>query len=235
MGEVKWTPGEFARIAALPPGHPDRVQAEAEPAFEAWNRMREAFESSAGAPLTEAEMVAPRAELSARLQRELGIAPVSAGARARAAAPPRPERAGALDGLLGWLAAPAGRAALALGVVAIVAAGGWWLSSRPVAPPALRGADTSGVPVLAEPEVSGGRLVLSWTAAPGADAYRVVFYDAELAETARIDSVTSPRCELVAGALPRGLASGGRVTVEIVALAHGDPLSRSRPLQVTLP
>ena len=91
------------------------------------------------------------------------------------------------------------------------------------------------MPVLAAPALAEGRLGLAWSTVPGADAYRVVFYGAELAQLAQIDSLAWPRCELKAGALPTGLVSGGRVEVEIVALFHGDPLSRSKLRLVTLP
>ena len=237
MGDVNWTPEDFARILALPPEHPERRAAEADPAFDAWIPMLAAFESSTSGPLSEAEMAGPRAKLSARLERKLGFAPAKAGARASGTvSQARPVRGGGvLDDLLGWFGAPAGRAALAFGVVAIVAASGWWLTMQRSEPPAMRGGDTTAVPVLASPVLAKGRLGLAWNTVPGADSYRVVFYDAELAQVAQIDSLAGPRCELKAGALPQGLVSGGRVEVEIVALFHGDPLSRSKLRLVTLP
>ena len=237
MGDVNWSPEDFARILSLPPAHPDRLAAESDLAFEAWVRMHEAFESRTGGPLNEAQMAGPRAELTARLQGTLGLPPSKSRSQAReAAAPATPARSGGvLDGLLGWLGAPAGRAALAFGVLVIVAASGWWITSRPPETPAIRGGDTTGVPVLAEPASANGRLDLSWSTVPGADGYRVVFYDAELAQVAQIDSLRQARCELRAGVLPSGLASRARVEVEVVALSHGDPLSRSRLRSITLP
>ena len=99
----------------------------------------------------------------------------------------------------------------------------------------MRGGDMTAVPVLGAPSLAEGRLGLAWSTVPGADAYRVVFYDAELAPVAQIDSLAGPRCDLEARALPKGLVSGSRVEVEVVALSHGDPLSRSKLRLVTLP
>lgn len=197
--------------------------------------MQAAFESSANAPLSEAEMAGPRAELAARLERALGAAPAGAGNDV-GAAPARSQRGdGLFDRLAGWLGAPAGRAALAFGMVAIVAASGWWISSRRPESQRVRGAGPSGALVLAAPVLTNGRLALAWNTVPEADGYRVVFYSADLAQVAQVDSLREPRCEFEAGALPAGLTGGSRVQVEIVALAHGDPVSRSRLRMVTLP
>ncbi len=230
MGDVKWTADDFARILSLPPEHPERRAAEKDPAFDAWERMQAVFESSQDAPLSEAEIAGPRAELSARLQRTLGIAMPGASAPARSV-----RSHGESGGWLGWFGAPAGRAALAFAVVAIVAASGWWISSRSPQEPAIRCGGSADALVLGEPDSAAGKLGLSWSAVPGAESYRVVFYDAELAEVARMDSVREPRLELLPGSLPAGLTAGARVEVEIVAIVHGDPVSRSRLRQVTLP
>lgn len=235
MGDVKWTPDEFARILSLPPEHPERRAAQADPAFDGWVRMQVAFETAANAPLSEAELAGPRAELSGRLERALGAPLAGAGTRV-GEAPARLHRGESLfDRLAGWIGAPAGRAVLAFGVVAIVAASGWWITSRRPESQMVRGTGQPGELVLAAPALSNGKLALSWNTVPEADGYRVVFYNAELAQVAQVDSLREPRREFEAGALPAGLIGGSRVQVEIVALVHGDPISRSRLRMVTLP
>jgi hypothetical protein len=237
MGEVNWTPDEFARLMALQPAHPDRVAAEADPAFEAWARMAGAFEASAGGPLDEDELRPRRTELAARLERAMAserdaAEPASGTTRALRSAP----SGGILAGVLGWLGTPVGRTALAFGVVAIASVAGWWTLSQREPSALLRGVDSAaGVPRIAEPVASAGTLALSWNAVAGADGYRLVFYSPEMGELARIDALAEPRVTLRAAALPAGLASGARVEVEVVALTHGDPLSRSQVVPVTLP
>jgi hypothetical protein len=232
MGDVRWTPEEFARLLSLPEGHPDRIAAEADPAFDAWRRMSEAFVRNDAGPLDEADLAGPRAELSARLERELGIAPAGAPARRRSVIP---ARGSWLDAFFGPRGGPAPRAALALAVLSVVALAGWWVMARPPGAPALRGAPPPEGVVLAPPVRTGPSLELHWAVVTGADAYRVVFYDATLAEVARVDSLVAPMLVLSSSALPAGLVAGARVEVEVVALSRGDPVGRSRLSPVTLP
>jgi hypothetical protein len=237
MGEVNWTPDEFARLMALPREHPDRVVAEADPAFEAWVRMAGAFETGAGAQLDEDELRRRGAALTTRLERALASERETAEPVRGAPSTLRSGRRGSLvEKLLGWLGTPSGRTALAFGVIAIASVAGWWTVARRDSQEMVRGVESgSSVPRLAEPVTDAGTVVLAWSAVPGADGYRLVFYSPEMGELARLDSLREPRATLRSGALPAGLAGGARVELEVVALTHGDPLSRSRLVPITLP
>lgn len=225
MSGADWTPDEFARLMALSPDHPERVAAEADPAFVAWARMAGVFESGDGAPLDEAALAPRRAELARRLEREL-----------RPVADVAPRRAGWFERFVAGWATPPGRAAFAFAALVCVASAGWWLMANRDAGEPMRGAPTEVREVRwLEPARADGKLRLRWDAVPGAERYELVFHSAELVELARVDAGASTDREFAAGSLPAGLAAGARIEVEVVAIARGDELARSRLVELQLP
>lgn len=90
--------------------------------------------------------------------------------------------------------------------------------------------------ILHEPQpLEGGEVRLAWQPVEDADAYRVLFFDADLDELARLDtgsaSTVALRPEDVGG-LP---VSGTKILWQVVALRSGDELTRSHPAGLRLP
>lgn len=227
MSGADWTPDEFARLMALPADHPERISAEADPAFAAWARMAGVFESGETAPLDEAALAPRRAELMRRWKAEL---------RPPVASAPANLRSGWLERLVTAGSTPPGRAALAFAALVCVASAGWWITVRRESGEPMRGASAEAHEVRwREPSRGANALELSWDAVPGAERYELVFHSAELVEVARVDAGTATRRAFEARALPAGLASGARVEVEVIAFAKGDELSRSSLREVELP
>lgn len=80
-----------------------------------------------------------------------------------------------------------------------------------------------------------GRMVLAWSAAPGATQYTVTFLGEDLHEIAQAQAVGSTTLELDRDALPQGLAPGQSVLWRVTALEGGDELARSAAAPLTLP
>jgi hypothetical protein len=218
MSDPRFTPEEFARLLSLPPDHPDRRRAESDPGFEAWQRMLREFESPDAEALPKDEAAWADAELEARLAD--AIAPAQNARRER------PVRRA-------WWQLPATRPALAFASLAVVTFAAWWGMGRGPESPVARGVESAPLE-WREARESQGTLPLEWTAAPGADSYRLVFSSARLEEVARVEGLTSTRYALDPTALPAGLERGRDVVVEVQALHGADVLltSRSRPLRI---
>jgi len=224
MSEERFTPDEFARLVSLPASHPDRQRAERTSQFEAWRVMLREFEQPSGAPLSAAELAAAGRELERRVVQTLD--PISRVVT-------RPSWSGALSA---WLRGPASRPALALAAIVVVTGAALWVAtSRPPGPRAVRGAGEAPAIVLAPPRAVEGGIELRWTPVAGAEAYRVVFYGADLGESARVDGLSAPRLVLRRDALPSGLQHGGQALVEVTALRGGDPVATSPTRAITLP
>lgn len=233
MTKDRFTPEEFARLAALPPDDPERVRAEADPRFEAWRRMLHAFESGAPVALDAAEARAADAELERRLAREIGIEP---GANARSAGA-RPAAARGRGGGFRWKAwrLTAWAPAAAFAAVLVVAGGLWMVAGREPAGRVVRGGD-AGRPALAVTIRAAERgSELSWAAVPGADRYDVTFSGGDLSEIARVEGHAETTLLLREGALPAGLTPGQEVVVEVIARRGADVLARSRAATMRLP
>jgi hypothetical protein len=222
---------------ALPQDHPERLAASREPAFDAWVRMHTTFADSQNAPLPPSEMAGPRAELSSRLERDLGLRRLGVAPADRAGVRGNHQRTGWGGLFVAWFSTPAGRVTLGFAAFAIVMGATLWMTHRPSGEESMiRGDDRSaGAPVLTAPVAHHGALELKWSAAPGADAYRLVLYAADLSELAKLEPTSATSVTLRAGALPAGLPSGSRVVAEVVALRGGDPISRSKLRPITLP
>ena len=153
-----------------------------------------------------------------------------------AAAPvaPRTVRPLPRRGVLAWLTSGGGRPALAVAGALIVVGLGWWATQRPTRDETSRGIAEPGAFELTTKK-QGDAMVLSWNAVEGADSYRVVFLGAGLAEVAHQDVSTGTSLALRAGALPAGVASGSRVSIEIVALRMGGDIATSPARTILLP
>jgi len=232
MTPERYTPDEFARLMALPDGHPDRQSAEQSAQFRAWRLMLREFEQPEAALASPSELESAAREVEARVARAL-TARAAAGAEA-----PRhrtvPHRA-LVASLVAWFRRPAMRPALAVVAVVLVAGVALWSSTRGPATRAVRGPSEASSFVLNAPRAVPGGIELTWTPVPDAEAYRVVFYGTDLQESARVDGLTRPGLLLHADALPAGLPHGGHVMAEVTALRHGDPIVTSASRLVRLP
>lgn len=223
MTDDRLTPDEFARLLSLPESHRDRVAAERQPEFAAMRAMLADFETGT---LPHDERATVTAELTRRVaeRRNDAGAPGSRPARARTATP---------GGFLARLFGPTGRAGLAFAAVALVAGLGWWSLQRAKAPELIRG-DSESSFVAAEPVATPDGLELTWPAAQGAEAYRVVFLGEDLAELGRMDAGAATRMTLRNDSLPAGLDAGHVRSFEVQALAQGAVLATTpaRALQL---
>jgi hypothetical protein len=127
------------------------------------------------------------------------------------------------------------RPALAFAAVAIVAGITLWSTSRGPAPRAVRGGGETMALVLSEPRAISNGIELTWTPVAGAEAYRVVFYGADLKESAHVDGLVEARLVRRAGSLPSGLTGGAEVLAEVTALRNGDPIATSKAQALHLP
>lgn len=220
MTRAPWTPDEFARIAALPEGHPDRERAKSSPAFEAWLRMHEAFiapapESARAAALDEAEI-----ELTRRL---------AAARRAPMLAPPiAAEKPRSRRAYMPQLAAAAALVVV-VGIIAVMSQSG--PGSRRV-----RGAGpNAGALELATPYSTGQGVVLDWRGHSRADAYRLVFYGGSLEEIAHVDVRAGTHYLMRSDSLADGLTHGRTVRVAVLALNEDRVLETSPMREVRVP
>jgi len=124
-----------------------------------------------------------------------------------------------LEALRGPMLRPAlGFAAVVLLVALVPLVGNWRERDRVV----LRGAPSEGAffEVRTRPDGRGG-FEATWEPVSGADGYRVVLLDAELAEVKVLGRVTETRLAVPADSLPAGLARGEGLGVRVEALAGG--------------
>ena len=236
MTDTRFTPEEFARLLALPPGHPDRRAVEADPRFDAWCRMLRAFESRDAHGLSAGEFREADAALERRLARELGTAEdarrtvleeEAPGRPVRRAPAPRPERRAPWAWFL-----PSWAPAAALATAVVVAGAVWIQSTRESGHRVVRGGDPGRTSLeVSVTKAGGGRL--TWSAVAGADEYRVIFFGPDLRERARIEMLTVPELDL--RSLPAGLEAGEEVAVQVTALRSGAVLAESRTTTVRLP
>jgi hypothetical protein len=235
MNDGRFDPDDFPRVLALPEDHPERIRAERSPRFQAWKHMLAEFESPGDVLLSPEERSAAEGELAGRVERVLPARPAARVGERRAESIRVRDARGPTAWFSAWLRAPAWKPALAVAAVAIVATLGWWSFERVREPGVVRGVGgaTAAFDLRAAPGRDG--LALTWPAVPDADAYRVVFYGADLAERARVDGLPEPRMTLRAGALPAGLGHGETALAEVTALRRGDAIATSRMTSVRVP
>jgi len=227
MDDDRLTAEDFARLAALPEDHPERRRWATSPEFEARMRLWREFEAPSGASLPGG--AAATRELERRMQPTVrGEAATLGGTPASAIS-----RATAKRSWLRSLFDRPPRAALAFATIVVVAIASTWLLGHEQTPPAVRGGPERAAFELMPPQASSQGLELSWSAVPGADGYRVVFYGADMAEIGRIDRVRETHVQLRSGALPQGLAPGKEVLAEVTALSGDDPIATTKPRLVT--
>ena len=221
MTDTRFTPEEFARLLALPADHPERRRAEADPRFDAWQRMLHAFESRESHGLSAEEFRAADAELASRMERELAMS-----------GSPRPVRraielGGEKRSLWSWLF-PSWAPAVAV-AAALVIGGVWIYSVRSPDERVVRG-NAAALEITMH---RGG--VLTWTPVQGAEKYRVVFYGADLRQIASVEDVMASRLDLRADQIPLDLPWGQEVAVQVIALRGGATVGESRTATVKLP
>ena len=233
MIDDRFTPEEFSRLMALPEDHPDRRRAAASAQFEAMRRMLGEFERPVDALLSAEQVEAASLELQRRLA--AAAAPVD-----RVPATPDAERMHAkppsiVARTLGWLNAPAGRVGLAFVCAVVVVGVTWWSTHRSPREEAVRGVPESGAFEIAVAHESHDGLTLHWNPVAGAEAYRVVFLGADLAEIAHVDVTRGTEFMLRRAALPAGAPSGGRVSIEVVAVRDGATVATTPARSLLLP
>lgn len=121
-----------------------------------------------------------------------------------------------------------------IALVVVVIAGAWMIRSamRPASAP---NASESKVIATHAPQSDGNDVELAWEAAPRAEHYRVVFFDAGLREVAHVDSTDGTRLMLRRGELPEGLASEMTVGWQVQGLVGGVRVAHSVTRGLKLP
>jgi hypothetical protein len=233
MTRRRYTPEELERLVSLPEDHPERRTARSAPEFEAYRMMLAEFDRPSDALVPDAEIAAVQAELANRLA-DTGLLGTPAAGAATTPGAARGMPPARRPGFRAWLIRGEGRTALAFACAAIVVVAAWWATQRTGGPGRLRGVAEPGAFVLeARPERGG--IVLSWPGVPGADAYRVVFLDAGLAEAGYREVGRDTSVTLSAGMLPAGVATGSRVSLEVVAMRMGAQIATTPARSILLP
>lgn len=151
---------------------------------------------------------------------------------ARGAAAPRSPWAAFTGPRLAWAAAAVFAVAAGLYTLPRLDAGGRGAE-------ALRSESAPGTPaarpVLLAPRESGGGLELRWRVAEGADGYRVVFLDEDLARIAASAVGRDTMLVLSSGRLPAGLVAGRSVAWQVEALQGGGVIATSDAAVIRLP
>ena len=128
----------------------------------------------------------------------------------------------------------------AAGLVVLVAFAFWEIglnANRSLPSHVLRGdgaTESAIVQVLAPRDAADGGTVFSWRAVPGADAYAVVFYRADLSEVGR-RQVAADTMLVVPAAELTALTAGEPIYWQLVALKSGAEIGRSTPRALALP
>lgn len=207
-------------LLALPAGDPARAALEADVSRKALAASHRLF-CEPGADATAAHVEAADERLSAWRESAIGGSPSPDPARALRSPRPRP-----------WwsiFATPALRPALAMAGVAIVIAGVLlWPSLAPRERGIMLRGGAGRALVLAPAHVDASGATLSWSPAPEADAYEVVFYATDLTEVARHAAGDSTSLRLTAAELPDAYRSGQPVFYRIIASLKGDETARSQ-------
>lgn len=121
-------------------------------------------------------------------------------------------------------------------VALLIVGGGWWfLSSRMPAPGTRLEFRDEGPLRVSEPLANAEGATLTWSAVPGAEAYRLVFLGREMQELARVELDADTALALRRDALPQGLVPGTQAFLEVTALRQGATLARSRGRTIQLP
>jgi hypothetical protein len=224
MNDRDFGPEEFERLLGLPEDHPERVRVEQSDRFIAWKHMLETFERPPDGRMPARERAEAEANLARRVEAAL--------ARGGVAGPSRPvsPRRSWLEAMLGGRSL---RPALAIAMVLIVAAAGWWSVDRMRERPAVRGAGEATRFDLRATPLDGG-LELRWAAIPGARRYALVFFGSDLTEMARVDSLEESLLTLRATNRPAGLVAGQSLMVQVTAFRAMDEVA-SKPIAIRVP
>jgi hypothetical protein len=234
---------DLGGLSDLPPEDPRRKALESQPSARAQMRAYREFMSPGDDPVREQRREA-EARLAEALARELGIA---GGAATDTAAHTRSTRSdlrsqSARSPFLSWLGAGSPRLAMGLAAVLILIAGGAlifrMMNERggeqlrgSITPPA---SGTWDARPTVESSAEGG-IVLRWSAAPGADAYAVVFLGSDLAEVARVADLRGPKLVLERESLPHGLVPGAHALWRVMAYHGADEIGRSSTSPLVVP
>ncbi len=205
-------------LADLPEGHPDRLHARDCPRCRGLWLSYQSFLTSE--PAADAGLESARARLDAfiRAQGEKTI--------------PAPEGRGSpWRRFFSGLARP--MPAFAALAIVLVAALVLLRSDGPGDEPRLRNAGGGIAAVTAVASVESGRSVrVSWDAVPGAGAYQVRFFGADLADVLRSGAIEELEFIATADRFP---ADATELTCRVYALRDGDVIAVSRPVLVRLP
>jgi hypothetical protein len=149
--------------------------------------------------------------------------------------PPATERRPGGIGFFGRLRAAvnARPAWVAAALVVLVAGVVWW---RPwvVDKPALRSVASLPLLKMHPPQtLSNGAVRLGWESKEAAGAYRIVLYNQELEEIARLDAGAATTFDLVRDKLPPDTPAV--VICRVAALQNGDEIAETAPIAVELP
>ncbi len=222
MTHEPWSPEEFARLAALPEGHPDRRRAMSSPAFAAWCRMHDEFASPGSSELSPEALADAEAELARRLA-NARVVP----ALRESPAELRPRRR--------WWEAPLPRLAAAAALVTVLGVSAWFGVHEPGGRRVRGDAPAPDAFVLTAPRSTPAGLALAWSPRAGATSYRLVFYGHALEEIARVEVTADTRYLLRHEANIPGLSPGDVVHVSVLALRDGTTLETSPMRELRVP
>jgi len=229
---------ELAEIAALPPDHPRRVALEASARGRALLVSYEAF-ARPGAPPPQAGVAQAKAQLDARIARELRLEPAAAGAAEHG--PREPSARSRAPRASGWRWSWAGALRPAFAAVLVVAlAGGLWLSTRHAGSPEriVRGhrvGEAAALVLLPPRPLDHGAIELRWQPVAGADHYEVEFFGPDLADLARVPCGAQAELRLLPGALPAGVRPGMSVLWQVTARRGNVQLAVSEVAPLRIP
>ena len=220
---------ELARAASLPGTDPGRRHLDTCPRCQARLALIRDFE----APGDEVRLPDPASADARMLETIANLTGIASSSPVRSPA-------ARVRGGSGWRSFLTPRPIWAFAAIAIAVGAVVW--TRIATPPATQMRSTPATigaiePSLeaSEPRSVDGGLELSWSPFPGADHYRVVFFDTSLREIARTDSSADTHAVLRAASLPAGLRHGASVGWRVEALADGDRIANSSPGVLRVP
>jgi hypothetical protein len=229
---------ELAEVVGLEPSDPRRQHLEACPRCQALAMVFTEFLRDRSVP-PESNPEDAAARLQAAFEEELsgGFAPDHPPARSSSPSPTQGSPRARITPRFPWLRATGLRPVLAAAVMVLVAGALYlnaeWRTGRDRSD-VLRGAPSTPSRATAtgswllpvETDATGIR-ILRWRAVPGADAYEVRFFGADLRDFARIGPLTDTLLVLRAGVLPSDSVSGPVAGWQVTALQEGQALAVS--------